>query len=540
MKISHLKLIKTTLSIFALISASGFAFTGRLGNPGQPSENSQATSQKKIYSVLNFGVKGDGQSLNTEAIQAAIDTVHQQGGGKLLFPHGTYLTGSIVLKSHVELYLAKDAVLLGTTNPHAYKRLNRWQAMILAENQTDLAITGKGTINVQGQQVALNVDSLFYIGELDSAYYNLRRKRPHESARPQSIEMVSCSNIRVTGITIKEAASWVQTYDKCTNLVIDSIRVDSDAYWNNDGVDISDCKNVRITNSHINATDDGICLKSHDAEAVNDSIYIANCTIRTSASAIKFGTASRGGFKNVTIENIKVYDTYRSAIALESVDGGILENIDISNVEAVNTGNAIFIRLGHRNQDSEVGTLKNIRIRNVKVQVPFERPDKDYDLRGPDLWFFHNPFPASITGIPNHVVENVILENIEISYPGRANKGMAYIPLNRLHDVPENEADYPEFHMFGELPAWGLYVRHVKGLTLKNVKMRVEEPDFRPAYVFDDVRDLTLAGLEIYPTTGARQIVFKDVHQARVENIKVKGAPNDVLQLGTCSDIIAK
>ena len=169
---------------------------------------------------------------------------------------------------------------------------------------------------------------------------------------------------------------------------------------------------------------------------------------------IKFGTASRGGFKNVKIENIEVYDTFRSAIAIESVDGGILENVEVINISAVNTGNAIFIRLGHRNKEGEVGRLKNVHISNVTVQVPFDRPDKDYDLRGPAEPFFHNPFPASVVGIPGQYVQNVTLENIEITFPGRGNKGLAYLPLNRLHDVPELAENYPEFSMFGELPAW--------------------------------------------------------------------------------------
>ena len=123
---------------------------------------------------------------------------------------------------------------------------------------------------------------------------------------------------------MRNAAAWVQTYDQCKNLHVDSITIDSRAFWNNDGIDIQDSHNVRITNCMINSSDDGICLKSQSADHYCDSIYIANCTVRSSASAIKFGTVSHGGFKNVTIENIKIYDTFRSAVAIECVDGGIL------------------------------------------------------------------------------------------------------------------------------------------------------------------------------------------------------------------------
>ncbi|MCA9732865.1 glycoside hydrolase family 28 protein [candidate division KSB1 bacterium] len=480
----------------------------------------RAAGNREI-NVMDYGAVSDGNTLNTAAIQKAIDIAYEGNGGKVLIPAGRFLSGSIVLKSNVELHLQEGAVLLGTTDPFAYKKLNRWKALLLAEGQENIAVTGKGTIDGQGRRLALNVDSLFYVGQLDSSDYNLRRKRPNEGMRTQNIEMVRCKNIRISGVTIKNAANWVQTYDLCENLVIDSVTVDSDAYWNNDGMDISDCKNVRITNCFVNSADDGICLKSHHEGACNDSIYIANCTVRSSASAIKFGTASVGGFRNIRIENIKVYDTFRSAIALETVDGGFLENVRVKNIEAVNTANAIFIRLGHR-RGEKPGTLRNVHISDMKVQVPFERPDYKYDIRGPELPFFHNPFPASITGIPWHNVENITLENIEITYPGRGNNGLAILPLNRLDDVPENKADYPEFHMFGELPAWAFYIRHASGLTMKNIIVKAKAPDYRPAIVFDDVINLKLNTITVKEDVQKKQVILFKTQNAEIDNITFK------------------
>ncbi len=467
--------------------------------------------------VMEFSAKGDGVTLNTLAIQAAIDHLESKGGGKLVFPEGRFLSGSIVLKSGVELHLESNAVLLGSTDTDQYKSLNRWKALILADGQDNITISGKGTIDGQGRRLALNVDSLYYIGKLDPNLYNLRRKRPNELARPQILEIVKCKNVIITGVTIKNSSCWVQTYDQCTNLKIDNIRVESDAYWNNDGIDISDCRNVQVTNCFVNSADDGICLKSHAPDHWNDSIYIGNCTVRSSASGIKFGTASTGGFKNVKIENIKVYDTFRSAIAIESVDGGTLENIEVNNITATNTGNAIFIRLGHRNTDGKVGVLRNVTIKNVKVEIPFDRPDKAYDLRGPDLAFFHNPFPCTIAGIPGHNVENVMLENIEITFPGRGNDGLAYAPVSRLNDIPEQEAEYPEFSMFGELPAWAFYVRHVNGLNLKNISVKAEVKDYRPAFVFDDIADLKLSKLNIQEDDLDKQIILRNSKRATID-----------------------
>lgn len=451
--------------------------------------------------VTSLGAVADGKTLNTSSIQSAIDQVHEAGGGRVLIPEGVFLTGTVVLKSNVELFLAENAVLLGSTNPQHYRKLNRWKGLVMADHQENISITGQGTIDGQGAKLALHIDSLFYIGEIDSADYELPMKRPLAPIRPQVIEMVHCTGITVKGITIKNGACWVSTYDLCDTILIDSIRIESDAYWNNDGIDLVDCKNVIVSNSYINAADDGICLKSYtfmkDGTEYCENILIENCTVRSSASAVKFGTASYGGFRNVVIRDIKVFDTFRSAIALETVDGGYLENVLIENITATNTGNAIFIRLGKRSRKHAPGTLENVTIRNVIVEVPFERPDAAYKMQGPALPFFHNIFPASITGIPGHYVENVLLENIEIRYPGKGNPAYAIMPLWRLEQVPEQIGLYPEFSMFGELPAWGFYVRHVKGLTMKNIRLSIGEADYRPAMVFDDVQDLLITDLAV-------------------------------------------
>ncbi|MGV8138898.1 MAG: glycoside hydrolase family 28 protein [Mangrovibacterium sp.] len=477
--------------------------------------------QDKIFDITSYGAKGDGTTLNTSKIQSAIDAAANAGGGKVLFPEGVFLSGSIILKSGVELHLDKKAVLLGSTNPDLYEEFKYGQALILADGQKDVSITGRGAIDGQGRQLALNIDSLFYVGKLDSIDYNLQRKRPNK--RPKIIEIDYCKNVLISGVVLKNPAMYVQNYEVCENLDINNIHVEADAYWNNDGIDIVDCKNVRVTDCFVNSADDGICLKSESPDHWNDSIYIANCTVRSSASAVKFGTASTGGFKNVKIENIKVYNTFRSAIAIESVDGGTLENIEINNVFAKNTGNAIFIRLGHRNRDGEVGILRNVTIRNVKVEIPFGPPDLKYDIRGPELSFFHNPFPSSITGIPGHNVENVIIENIQISYPGRGNNGYAIIPLWRLKDVPEKERAYPEFSMFGELPAWGFYIRHVDGLTMKNISIKIRENDSRSAFVFDDVHNFLLTHITISKANYNSPIILNNVTGENIQNIKTPG-----------------
>lgn len=485
-------------------------------------------NKRKDYLVTAFGAIPDGKTLNTQAIQKAIDAANKNNGGQVIIPKGIFLSGSIQMKSNVTLYFEEDAVLLGSANPKDYSNMDfngrpvspknddlSQMALILALRVNNIAIKGKGTINGQGLQLALNIDSLHHAGLSIDPKYNLRRNRPNETMRPKLFRFSQCDTVLIEGLKAGEASCWGLSFELCSNLTLSNLAIVNRSYWNNDGIDITDCKNVRVENCDIDAADDGICLKSYYPGYCNDAIYIANCTIRSSASAIKFGTASIGGFKNVIIKDIKVYDTFRSAIAIETVDGGFIENVNVSNINAVNTGNAIFIRLGQRSGDKS-GSIKNVHLKNIKVQVPFGRPDSNYDLRGPEVDYFHNPFPASITGIPGYSIENVVLENIEITYPGRASKGMAYLPLSRLKDVLENINGYPEFTMFGELPSWGFYVRHVNGIQMKNVKLTLEKEDFRPAFVFDDVKELSMENIDI-PSDKTTQIIFKDVISSNLD-----------------------
>jgi hypothetical protein len=232
------------------------------------------------------------------------------------------------------------------------------------------------------------------------------------------------------------------------------------------------------------------------------------------------GTASRGGFKKITIRDITVYDTYRSAIALEAVDGGVLEDVDVRNIKATNTGNAIVIRLGHRNKDSVVSSLRNVYIGNLMVGVPIGKPDKGYPIDGPELNFPHNVIPSSITGIPGHPVENVVLENIKITYEGGGNKLTAYFPLDSLNSITENEAGYPEFSMFGELPVWGLYVRHTKGLMMKNIQLSYQKEDYRPACAFNDVDKLNIINMKILTAKTPPVVVFRKVTNLTTEKLQ--------------------
>ena len=455
-----------------------------------------AWGQKQL-TTAGMSIPADGKTVCTQQLQQAIDAIAKKGGGRLVFTKGSYLTGGLMLRSGVELHLEEGATLLGSTNPYDYQSIciahssdnrndNAAMALIMADGADHISITGSGTIDGQGLQLALNIDSLHHTGERIDPNYNQRRQRPSETARPKLFFLYGCKNVTVEGVKLRSSANWGLSLHLCQQVQLQHLDIENRAYWNNDGIDLTDCQHVLVADCHINSADDGVCLKSYHADSECYDIEIARCNIRSSASAVKFGTASWGGFRKVYVHDIKVSDTFRSAIAIESVDGAQIDSVLVERVEAHNTGNPIFMRLGQRAGDRK-GSLRNVVIRDLTCQVPFGRPDEAYDLRGPEVDFFHNPFPSSICGIPGNCIEHITLQDIKIIYPGRATKGMAYIPLWRKHDVPEQIGKYPEFTMFGELPAWGFYLRHVRDITFKNVQLSVADDDFRPAIVEEDV-----------------------------------------------------
>ena len=302
-----------------------------------------AQEPKPTYNASKFGIRSDGVTMNTRSIQFAIDWIAEQGGGTLRFWVGRYLTGSIHLKSNVTIELMEGAVLVGSTNPFDYDRLNATNdhGLILAEGVENIRLIGVynsgGVIEGQGRELGNNCTDLVHKGLMKD---KLSNDRVGEGFRPRLLIFRECKNVEVDNVTFRNAANWVTMYDQCENVKVNNIRIQSTAFWNNDGIDIVDCDGFVLTNSYIDASDDAICLKSHSAKKLCQNIEVRHCTARSSASGIKFGTMGAGGFKNVRIIDNTVYDTYHSAITIQSVDGGICENILVDSLYATNVGNA--------------------------------------------------------------------------------------------------------------------------------------------------------------------------------------------------------
>ena len=465
-----------------------------------------AQAPQPIYNASKFGIRSDGVTMNTRSIQKAIDWISEQGGGTLRFWVGRYLTGSIHLKSNVTIELMEGAILVGSTNPWDYDRLNATNdhALIMAEGVENIRLIGVyssgGCIDGQGRELGNNCTEMVHAGLIKD---KLTNDRVGEGIRPRLLLFRECKNVEVDNVTFRNAANWVCMYDQCENVTVNNVRVQSTAFWNNDGIDIVDCDGFVLTNSYIDASDDAICLKSHSAKKLCQNVEVRNCTARSSASGIKFGTMGAGGFKNVKIINNRVYDTYRSAITIQSVDGGICENILVDSLYATNVGNPIYLNIGARRDKQSF--MDGITIRNLYCEVAEGKPDAGYEYEGPVEDLPRNISPCGIIGLKDSKIRNVTLENIEIVFPGGGDKFYAYVGLDQLDQVPEMPKAYPEFSQHKELPAWGFFIRHVDGLTMKNIKLTALKKDYRTAIVMDDVQNHKISKLTVEEPNGKKK-----------------------------------
>jgi polygalacturonase len=452
-----------------------------------------AAAERKL-NVLDYGAVASTDlakvETNTKAIQKAVDACAEAGGGIVVVPAGTFPTATIVLKSNITLHLEKDAVLLGSTaikdyplyKPAKQRRYDLYlgRSVVLAQRADRVGVTGEGTIN--GNSKAKN---------------DFHSRETAAGLRPTALWFDECTNVTVKGITMTSAGFWTNPYSLCRNVHIDGIRIKESTYGNNDGCDICDCENVIIENCDIDSLDDAICMKSFMPGGCKNFV-IRNNRLRTLCNAIKAGTDSSGGFQNLLIENNQIYQTNIAGIALESVDGGTLQNVIVRNITMDIVGTPIFIKLGCRNRpmyDGEKqfpvpdGVVRNVRISHIKAVVDA------IERRNADERRMHRYacYASSIMGFPGHPIEDVQIEDVEITLRGGFPQGTEKDAQRR---VPENSKGYPENRAYGVLPAYLFYIRHVTDLWMKNVRINMPREDARPAVVLDDVRDSTFEGFK--------------------------------------------
>jgi len=447
------------------------------------------------FNVRDHGATGDGATLDTGAINKAIEVCSAAGGGTVYFPPGTYLSGSIRLKSNITLDLDVGSTLLGAPNDidvYDPPEDNPWDmyqdfghshwhnSLIWGEGLENIAITGQGTIDGGGMSA----------------------EDPDPGGGDKTIALKLCKNIVIKDITIKHAGHFAVLPTGCDNMVIDGVTVDTDR----DGINLDCCRNVRVSNCSINTpVDDALCLKTSYAlgeKRVTENVTVTNCLISGFAEGslldgsydttgrhcggIKFGTESNGDFKNIVISNC-VFDTCDIGFSIGTMDGGTIENVTISNITMRNLGGApIFLRVGNRGRGPDnppPGKIRDFNISNVFVKGA----------------------PGShITGIPGHPVENVRLNNIKIIYDGGGTKEDAQtVP-------PEREKSY--YHLSGPLPSYGFFIRHAKGITLRDVTVGFEEEDLRPGLICDDVDGLEIDNFKAERAPdGEPSVVLKNI-----------------------------
>ncbi len=450
-----------------------------------------------IYDSFDYGAKGNGETNDTRAIQAAIDSCHRAGGGTVYIHNGRFLSGTIYLKSNVTLHVEAGAVLLGSDNlddypiiPSKYPSYTGEfvsnKALIYAEDARNITISGRGIIDGRGD------------AWVDGPYGS-----PSFSIRPRIIHFRSCENVWISEVTLYNSASWVQSYQSCKNMVIDGITVDSrpnkdiekprfvDAQGrNNDGLDLIDCQQVRISNCFINSGDDAICLKSFSPDEGCRDITITNCVVSSNASGIKIGTETSGAFEDITIQNCVIYDTRVDAVSMMTVDGARMERINISDITVRNIkGAAIFIRLGNRNRSY---------LKNAVVNTPYLKDIIIENIQGTRI---SSEYGCSISGIQNMPVENIVLRNINLKFEGGGKVGESY------RQIPEKDKGYPNGKMFGVLPAYGFFIRHAKNITLENIRINFAQEDERPALLCDQVEQLEIKGLKMQGTLQTPELI---------------------------------
>ncbi|HUV67673.1 MAG TPA: glycoside hydrolase family 28 protein [Sedimentisphaerales bacterium] len=441
-------------------------------------------SQAADFNIKDLGAIGNGIDLDTVAVQKAIDRCSEAGVGVVRIPAGRFVIGTVQVKSNVTLSFDHGAELLGSQDMKDYPidtlrpaREGNSECLLYAEDATNIRFEGLGIIDGRGSRQAFP-----------------KRSGPGgRDNRPRLIRFENCKKVTFSGLTYKNPAFWGIHLVDCKDVHITGVTLQMrDNNSNNDGFDIDGCENVLLENSEIHSHDDAICLKSSLNPCRN--IVVRNCNVSSITAGLKCGTSSSGGFIDVDVSNCYFFDCPMGGIKLQIVDGGRMENIKISRIVMDNVGSPIFIRLanrgriytkntytgtnllnGKKSEGASVGSIKGVRISDVMANVTIQPraktvTDKDIAKAGPIM----------IAGIPGHNVEDVLLENISISYPGGIDE-----EANRV--VPEDETRYPEQYFFGVLPAWGAYIRHAKNVEFKNVKMTLREEDARQKIVLDDV-----------------------------------------------------
>jgi polygalacturonase len=495
----------------------------------------------ETYDIRDFGAKGDGDTINTKAIQSAIDACTANGGGTVLIPGGDFRTGTIQLKNDVTLKLSSSGHLLGSTNREDY--LNRDVmtsrgvgpgngniVLIFAANATNVTVEGRGTIDGDG--------GVFYTGRGDGTGPRAPGSPAPTNAvnidRPHLMVFARCENLLMRDVFLTRSAYHCVRILNCENVHFDGVRIFNRVNLNNDGFHFNDCRYVNIDNCNIKCQDDACALFGS-----NQYFTIANSSFSTRWSVFRFG----GGSPNhIAVANCLIYETYGCPIKF---GGGNCSNITFDNLIMRDVTGPISITQGGGNgrrsetNDTQNATprgIRNISFGNIEATIVAE-PQQQADMPfKPGIRDGEKFTCITLNAVGGGVIENITFNNVHVTASGGGTAEMGAV-----RDVSTNTGEY---FGIGVRPAYGLYARGIKGLTLQNVRFDTMTPDQRPAVILDDVNDAAINNLTVKGdehaesalrfintqdtlVTGARLLtatpIFLAVEGAKSGNIKIDG-----------------
>jgi hypothetical protein len=452
-------------------------------------------------SVRDHGARGDGRTKDTRAIQAAIDAA-ARSGRSVRIPAGDYLSGTLRLRSRITLRLDAGATLVASPDDADFDPLEKLPYETFADPETaDFSfalLRGRAVSNV----------SILGPGRIDA----------NRSSRggPKPIALKECRSVQIRDLTISNAANYNISLLGCDGVEIRDVKI-LNGY--SDGIDPDCSRNVRISRCHIESRDDAVVLKTSFALGVRrptENVTVADCHLVTTHNALKLGTESSGDFRGIVFRDCTIVGQrpgwkgeLSSGVSLQAVDGGTLERVVVSNITMTNIRAPIFVRRAGRGRAQEVrepGALRDVSISNVVATGATGA--------------------SSITGIPGYPVERISLRNLRIAAGGGGKRELVSL------DMPEMEGKYPDATMFGDLPAYGLYCRHVAGLTVDGIDMGVAQPDARPAVVLDDVRAVNIRALRAMPPPdGGPAVWLHSVRDVLIREIRPHASGTTVVRV---------
>jgi hypothetical protein len=465
-----------------------------------------------IFDVRQFGAIGDGSTVNTSAIQKAIDSCSASGGGSVLIPKGNYVTGTLFLKSNATLFLEGGGVLLGSPKIDDYlpgtwkimyaheKHMDR--CLIFAQDAVNIGLQGMGTIDGQGKSFPNEGD-------------------PGRS-RPMLLRFLNCRNVFLNDLTLQNPAAWTSAFLYCSDVRVDGINISSRVRGNGDGLDFDGCQDVRISNCRLDNSDDSICLQTSEPSKPIRNVVITNCIMTTQWAAIRIGLLSRGDFEDVTVTNCVFHDIAGEALKIQLLEGGRMENFLFSNIVMRNVPRPVFltfnsfpVRVDSPGEPPPMQSLKNITFSDMRIESDSTVPESRYS-------FF------AVLGLPGHPIENITFNNISFTAPGGGSEEDA-----RPRTIPEFAGIRPERKPLGtSLPSYGLFARHVRNLKLTNMTLQTREKDLRPGIVCDDVEELRLSNVGVSgdPDAGAL-IVLRNTKDALIQGSYSLGPSSTFLRV---------